>query len=175
MERERQDILLNQQREQEDLALFFQRRMEDIQTDYDRQIEAANAFYQQDETNQRQHLQNKLHELEAYWAQVASINAINIGRIASLSIPTFKGSDTGGRPGFAEGGVGFFSSPTTIQVAEARPEIVVALPIGPSSQGAGNLNASINGSIEGVMPGFEGRLSAMMTEAAIGAMSELLQ
>lgn len=69
--------------------------------------------------------------------------------------------------------MGFFTSPTTIQVAEARPEIVVAIPISPS--GGGRLDASVSGRVDGVMPGFEGRLSAMMTEAAIGAMNELLQ
>jgi len=178
MERERQDILLNQQREKEDLDLFWQRRLDDIQNQFDAQIAQAEENYNTLEIRYADHLEEQLRQLRQYWVEVAAANQIGMANVIATVPPGIIRPQMGvtpGQVGFAEGGVGFFSSPTTIQVAEARPEIVVALPIGPSSQGAGNLNASINGSIEGVMPGFEGRLSAMMTEAAIGAMSELLQ
>jgi len=177
MEREREDILLNQQREIDDLDLFFSRRLKEINDDYETQKIEANEFYTEDKKDYRDYLQDKLDALVNYYNNVVQVAAATRAALAGISMPGGTTSTTlrlGGPQQFAEGGMGFYTSPTTIQVAEARPEIVVAIPIGPST-GGGNLNASVSGQISGVMPGFEGRLSAMMTEAAIGAMSELLQ
>lgn len=178
LEREREDIATNQRREMDDLNLFFQRRLQEIDDDYQRQLLEAQEFYTEDKTEYRNYLQGKLNALIAYYNEVVRVAAAIRAVQAGITVPTYTGGGSDGghpRKRFAQGGIGYYSSPTTIQVAEARPEIVVAIPLQPSpSQSMGRLNATVGGSVEGVMPGFEGRFSALMTEAAIRAMGELI-
>lgn len=186
LERERQDIELNHQRELDDLNLFFGRRLDEINTDYERQMLEAQEFYTEDKAAYRDYLNDKLNELTRYYNDVVRVAAAIRAAQAGIGMPITAttgrgatgraGSVFGYRPGLAEGGTFYFPSPTTINVAERHPEVIVAIPVSPggASAGVGRLSANVSGRVEGVMPGFDGRFGAMVNEAVMSAFGRLV-
>jgi len=86
--------------------------------------------------------------------------------------------------GFQEGGAFVTQGPTTATFGEGGiPELVVAQPLQSvaSQGGGGSMNVSgtmrheVSGAVSGLMAGYEGRLSAMISQAVMQAFTEVLR
>jgi len=85
--------------------------------------------------------------------------------------------------GYAEGGSFVTGGPTTATFGEGGvPELVTAVPLRGlyrdggmgGSAGGGTMRHEVSGAIEGVMGGFEGRLTGAVSDAVLRAFGEVL-
>lgn len=160
------DIRLNAARERQEAAIARRRALEDARIAYNRQL-----------ADHREYLQRKLRDLQAsiqseYQLTAAGMNAINslFNSLTGMGSPTTSGtvasslytsatptvnsawatSGMYGTTGLAEGGSFLATKPTTINVAENRPELVSAMPLGRPGQDLNKLfmNAGMGGGSE---------------------------
>jgi hypothetical protein len=146
-------------RQQEDLERHLEWRLKRLQDQF--RLEYLEAFVAY--TGQEELLQHHVDNMKAIW------DSFYIG----MGLPPIPPPPTGAIPGFAQGGMGVFSQPTTIMVGEGgKPELVMAVPLGGASapalpagdviqhQVSGTVDQQVTGIIEQSMAGFEGRLAA---------------
>jgi DNA repair exonuclease SbcCD ATPase subunit len=183
MERERQDILLDQQRKLDDLGLYWDRRRADIESEYNDEVMRARAQYKQDEREYRQHLRNKLAELQSYYLQAVKLYKTYAGYLSvPLQAPGSKTQSQGStghiysQVSGAQGMAGVTTGPTNITAGERVPEVYVVQPLMPSSYTfSGSMRHSVSGQIEAIMPMLEGRLSAAVTDQVLRVFQDVLQ
>lgn len=174
------DLALSRQQQIEEIDRGIQRQMEDMQRQNQWEIEAMrNKFateyaqavnaYASEESAYRQHLIN----MQTIYAQ-------------------YGGGNYGGNyehaPGYAgrwaTGGAFVASGPTQATFGEAGvPELVVSQPLSPvagmglgaSANAGGTMRHEVAGQVEGVMSGFEGRLTGAISQAVLRAFGEVLR
>jgi hypothetical protein len=155
------EIELARKRELQDAAIANQRALADARIAHNRQL-----------AEQREYLQRKLRDLaEAIAAEynltsagIAAINALIGSATGSTSStgslytsatpvvsPTWAAAGMYGTGGLAEGGTFLATRPTTLNVAENRPEIISAAPLGRPGADVNKMfsNASMGGGASG--------------------------
>lgn len=173
--RERQDIQINHQRELEDLAIFLERRRADIETDYQRRIEDARAQYTKEEQEYQKHLDVQYTKYQSHISRMRSAASI-LSNMPAM-IPTVM---AGGQPGTPVGadrsGDVAFPGQTTAQATGRDSGRVTAQQAAPGATSfSGTMRHQVSGDVSAALAGFEGRLGAMITDAVIGVMGEMLQ
>jgi len=172
------DLALSRQQQIGELDLSIQHQMEDMQRHNQWEIEAMrNKFsteytdavnaYASEESAYRQHLVN----MQTIYAQYGG-GGYGPARPAGYT----------GR--WATGGAFVASGPTQATFGEAGvPELVVAQPLSPvagmgmgaGTNVSGTMRHDVQGSVEGVMSGFEGRLTGAISQAVLRAFGEVLR
>ena len=171
------DLELSRQEQIDELDRSIRRQMEDIERHNQWEIQAmrnkfsaeyaqAIAAYANEESAYRQHLIN----MRTIYAQYG------------WGGTTGEHRKTGGR--YATGGAFLATGPTQATFGEAGvPELVVAQPLRPvAGMGLGvgasaptTMHHEVSGAVEGVMSGFEGRLTGAISQAVLRAFSDVLR
>jgi len=158
----------SEKRQLEDLERHNQWTIEEMRDEFRSEyIEAVNAYASQ-ESLYANHLQNMRNIWESYggnWGQQ----------------PTGQHGVIGG---YQEGGAFVTQGPTTATFGEGGvPELVIAQPLqsiaaqggGGSMTVSGTMRHEVSGAVSGLMAGYEGRLSAMISQAVVQAFTEVLR
>jgi len=196
--RRRQDILKNHKRELADLGLFLQRSKDDIELAYQRRIAKARERHAQEEKEYRAHLNRQYVALRGHITRVNQAVAnlsephINPFSVTPLSagmalgeLPVSPPSTTPPTTGRTHSGEPFINShsgtphinPFAQPDAPGGANDRIQQPDASGGRGtfSGSINHQISGSIDAAMAGFEGRLSAAITDVVIEVMGGMLQ
>jgi len=157
----------SQQRQREDTERHNQWTIDEMKAAFrDEYIEAIEA-YASEEALYAQHLENMRRIWESYGGMFGLAQSGSRGFIG----------------GYAEGGSFVTGGPTTATFGEGGvPEMVTAIPLrglysdggGGGGQASGTMRHEVSGAVDGIMSGFEGRLTGAVTEAVVRAFGEVL-
>jgi len=191
LEAQRQAAIEAYQQQMADLEESRREQEEELDRSQKRQLEDLERHNRWTIERMRQEFSDEyLTAMMAYSSQ----EALYAGHLENMRrIWETMGGNWGGLPrtgergiigGFQEGGAFITQGPTTATFGEGGiPELVVAQPLQPvaSQGGAGTMNISgtmrheVSGAVSGMMAGYEGRLSAMISQAVMEAFTEVLR
>jgi hypothetical protein len=138
-QREYDEITRWRQREEDDLKRATNRRITDMINEYMKSKFFTQSYLNdllamvQSFSNQMNLMRDEWYAVQPHSLGVATSgtpNASGLGSAGGGSIGHSAGGGLASKPGMAEGGTFLATRPTTISVAENRPEIVQATPLG---------------------------------------------
>jgi hypothetical protein len=171
-QRQREELERSLRQQEEDQARHDQWKLEAMQREFEAEYWQAYSSYTNQENLYRQHLLN----MQAIWAQFAGSLTLTGTGHAGQHLRNKQGTQY-----LAEGGAMIASQPTHLVVGEGRyPELVVAQPLSPvaapmRANVSGSMRHDVSGAVSAQMAGFEGRLSAAVSQAVQRAFVEVLR